>query len=59
MLAEVFTAEKTKVETFGNVFSATAFLFGMGLLEVKKSQLDFNDPHYQVIITACAVKPEL
>jgi glycosyltransferase involved in cell wall biosynthesis len=56
MLAEVFSIENIKVDTFGNVLTATAFLFGMGLPEVKKGQLDYHDPHYQVIITAYAVK---
>jgi hypothetical protein len=28
----------------------------MGVNEVKKKQLDYNDPHYQVIITAKATK---
>ena len=33
------------------------FLYGMGLPEIKKEQLDYQDPHYQVIITASATKP--
>lgn len=56
LLAEVFPTEHTTVDTFGNVLAATAFLYGMGLPEVKKAQLDETDPHYQVIITACAQK---
>jgi hypothetical protein len=55
MLAEVFPAP-AEIETFGNVFIASAFLYGMGVNEVKKKQLDYNDPHYQVIITAKATK---
>lgn len=55
MLAEVFKKE-ADVSTYGNVFIASAFLYGLGVGEVKKSQLDYNDPHYQVIITAKAIK---
>jgi glycosyltransferase involved in cell wall biosynthesis len=55
MLAEVFPAP-AEVNTFGNVLIASAFLYGMGVNEVKKKQLDYNDPHYQVIITAKATK---
>jgi glycosyltransferase involved in cell wall biosynthesis len=55
MLSEVFP-QPAEVKTFGNVLIASAFLYGMGVNEVKKSQLDHNDPHYQVIITAKAVK---
>lgn len=56
-LSEIFPLDKIEVETFGNVLVACAFLYGMGLPELKKSQLDYNDPHYQVIIAATATKP--
>ncbi len=55
MLSEVFPSP-AEIDTFGNVFIASAFLYGMGVNEVKKSQLDYTDPHYQVIITAKATK---
>lgn len=57
MLSEIFPVRNIEVETFGNVMVATAFLFGMGLPELTKDHLDYNDPHYQVIITATAIKP--
>jgi glycosyltransferase involved in cell wall biosynthesis/SAM-dependent methyltransferase len=57
LLAEVFPPENLTIEAFGNVLVATAFLFGVGLPELKKEQLDENDPHYQVKITAMAIKP--
>lgn len=55
LLSEVFPSP-AEVHTYGNVFIASAFLYGMGVKEVKKKQLDYNDPHYQVIITAKAIK---
>lgn len=55
MLSEVFT-QPAEIATYGNVFIASAFLYGLGVGEVKKSQLEYNDPHYQVIITAKATK---
>ncbi len=58
ILGEVFPAKYTTVESFGNVLVATAFLYGIGLPELKKEQLDAHDEHYQVIITAVAIKPE-
>lgn len=57
ILAEVFPVTHIEVNTYGNVFVATAFLYGMGLPELQKEQLDVNDSHYQVIITCKAVKP--
>lgn len=55
MLGEVFP-QVAEINTFGNVFIASAFLYGMGVNEVKKKQLEHNDPHYQVIITSKAIK---
>lgn len=57
ILSESFPVENIQVETFGNVLVATAFLYGMGLPEIKKEQMDAHDPHYQVTITAIAKKP--
>ncbi|WP_153799827.1 glycosyltransferase [Foetidibacter luteolus] len=46
------------IKTYGNVFSATAFLWGLGLGEVPHGEyLDHVDPCYQVIIAVRAVKP--
>ena len=56
VLAESFPTANYEVDVFGNVMVATAFLYGMGLPEIEKQKMDVCDPHYQVIITARAVK---
>ncbi len=56
ILAENFPSSFSEVKSHGNLFVATAFLYGMGLPEVSKEKMDFHDPHYEVIITARAVK---
>ena len=56
ILEEIFSENNVIIEAFGNVLTATAFLYGMGLPELKKEQLNFYDPSYQVIITAIAIK---
>jgi glycosyltransferase involved in cell wall biosynthesis len=56
MLSEVFDPAKLRVESFGNVLAATAFLYAMGLPELEKKHVDYNDPQYQLIITAAAIK---
>ena len=53
---ESFSSKNVKVESFGNIFVATAFLYGMGLPEVDKKTMDHADEHYPVIITIEAVK---
>lgn len=56
ILAGSFPEENFKTGVYGNVLVATAFLYGMGVTEISKSKLDKCDPHYQVIVTARAVK---
>ena len=56
LLEETFRGSEFETEVFGNVMVATAFLYGMGLPEIPKEKMDANDPHYQLIITAKAVK---
>ena len=51
-----FSKKYISINTYGNVLVASAFLYGMGLPELKKEQLDYHDPHYQVIITVKAIK---
>ncbi len=57
LLSEIFPVESVVVKTNGNVLAAAAFLYGVGLPELKKKQIEFTDPQYQVIISAVAVKP--
>lgn len=58
MLADVFGGKEAAVEAFGNVLTASAFLYGMGKSEIGPEAYKLNDPSYQVIITAAAVKSE-
>lgn len=57
LLSMVFPTDSFTVNTYGNVFVATAFLYGMGLSEITSDELSFTDPYYQVVISAKAVKP--
>jgi glycosyltransferase involved in cell wall biosynthesis len=59
LLAGYFGAEHLFVQTHGNVLAATAFLYGLGQDEISRGEKEENDPHYQVIITARAVKKEV
>ncbi|WP_312163635.1 methyltransferase domain-containing protein [Phenylobacterium sp.] len=51
LFGEVFGPENVEVETFGNAFSATAFLQGLAHEEVSKGKLDVVDDGYPVTIT--------
>lgn len=56
LLEEEFSKDNIHIETHGNVWVASAFLYGMGLGEIKKEVCDYRDPDYQFLITARAVK---
>ncbi|WP_230471279.1 glycosyltransferase [Hymenobacter jejuensis] len=56
LLHDTFPAATITIGSFGNVFIATAFLYGMGISEVTKEQLDMYDPQFQVINTVKAIK---
>ena len=56
IIEETFDANNITIDVFGNILTATAFLYGMGWPELKKQQLDWYDPSYQVTITATATK---
>ena len=58
LLREFFHPDDVLVQTHGNVLAAAAFLYGMGRHEISTPEKDENDPRYQVIITARAVKKE-
>ncbi|GAB3530113.1 hypothetical protein GCM10027443_10310 [Pontibacter brevis] len=56
LMAEAFGKGQVEVNAYGNVFAATALLYGMGAPEIAKEKLDYQDPHYQVIVTVKATK---
>lgn len=59
LLEETFSDEGVEVEinSHGNVLTSSAFLYGMGVGELTKEELDYNDDCYQQIITVKAIKP--
>jgi SAM-dependent methyltransferase len=58
LLKEHFSATNIKIETCGNVYAAVAFLEGVAVEELDRDKLQYKDIHYQVLITARAVKEE-
>ena len=53
---EAFGVGNVTVETYGNVLSAAAFLFGLGTWDLNLAELDAHDPLYEVTIAVRAVK---
>jgi SAM-dependent methyltransferase len=55
LLAQAFDPAAVSVETFGNLFAATAFLHGAAVEEIPAEKLDSFDPAYPVTVAARAV----
>ena len=56
LFGEVFQPENVEVQSYGNVLTAIAFLHGLAAKELRKKELDYYDPDYEVLITVRAVK---
>jgi SAM-dependent methyltransferase len=50
---------EVEVRAFGNVFSATCFLYGLAAAEVGEDELLRRDPNFEVIVAARATRPRL
>ena len=56
LLEDQFGHDSVSVETHGNVFSATSFLYGIATEELSASDLNVDDENFPVIVAARAVK---
>jgi SAM-dependent methyltransferase len=56
LLEEAFRPGTVQVEAHGNVLAAIALLHGLASHELRREELDIQDPDYQVIVTARAIK---
>lgn len=57
MFTDVFGDGNVSVNAYGNVLTATSFLYGMAAQELNGKALDWHDPNYQLLIAVRAVKP--
>jgi SAM-dependent methyltransferase len=57
IFTEIFPGDCVTVRAYGNVLSAIAFLHGLTTQELRREELDHQDPRYEVIIAVRAVKP--
>jgi glycosyltransferase involved in cell wall biosynthesis len=56
LLAEVFAEDHFEVEAHGNVLAAVGLLHGLAVEDLPERDLDRDDPDYEVIVAARAVK---
>jgi SAM-dependent methyltransferase len=53
---EAFGDENVEVQSYGNVLSAAAFLYGLAASDLESAELDSHDPLYEVIVGLRCVK---
>lgn len=58
LFTEVFPEDYVTVQAYGNVLTAIVFLHGLVAEELRREELDFHDPDYEVIVTVRAIKPQ-
>jgi SAM-dependent methyltransferase len=56
LFEEAFDPANITVNCYGNVLTASAFLFGLAVEDMSRRELDLHDPDYQVTIGLKAVK---
>lgn len=57
LFEEAFPAQNIEVNADGNVLAAVAFLHGLASEELRREELDYHSPDYEVLITLRAVRP--
>jgi SAM-dependent methyltransferase len=57
LFEEVFPAEQVEVNACGNILAAVAFLHGFAVEDLRREDLEYCDPDFQVLITMRGVKP--
>jgi len=58
LLGEVFATDCEDLSTYGNLMTATAFLYGLCAEELRAEELEAHDPDYPVIVAARSVKAQ-
>lgn len=56
LFSDAFGGEGVSVETHGNVLASCAFLQGIASDELTRTELDYHDPSFPLVVTVRAVK---
>jgi SAM-dependent methyltransferase len=52
----IFAPADVRIETYGNVLTAAAFLYGLSVEDLRPDELSFRDPDYEVTVALRARK---
>lgn len=56
LFLDIPDVKSVQTETYGNVKTSALFLYGVSSDELDEKELDYNDPNYQLIVTAVVHK---
>jgi SAM-dependent methyltransferase len=56
LFEQVFESDAVRIDAFGNVLTAVAFLHGLVVEDLRAAELEFHDPDYPLVITVRAQK---
>ncbi len=56
LFGEVFPPENVEAQAYGNLLTATAFLYGLSTEGFRQDELDYHHPDFEVLVTVRAVK---
>jgi SAM-dependent methyltransferase len=57
LFEEAFPKDHVEIKSYGNVLVAAALLYGYAVEDLRREDLDYSDPDYEVPIAVRAVKP--
>jgi SAM-dependent methyltransferase len=58
LFTEFFPPERVTIEAHGNVLTSIAYLHGLTMEELRREELDYYDPDYELLFTVWAIKPK-
>ena len=56
LIIDTFESPTVEVCAFGNVFSTSAYLYGLASEELTNEELEYNDPRFELLVCARVVK---
>jgi SAM-dependent methyltransferase len=59
LFVEIFPMDHVEVKAYGNVLAAVAFLYGLAVEDLRRDDLQYRDPDYELSIVVRATKPKV
>lgn len=58
LFQEIFHPENVEVKAYGDVLTAVALLHGLATEELRREELDYHNPDYEMLITVRVMKEQ-